>query len=326
MARLSEVTLSRVARGGVLAGFGTLVLIGGDVVLSRFLSSNVALRALIGAGVLLLLGVVELYRAFTQAMRDEAFGSTADATADHAACDHAPHEHARHDHTDHDRSASTVSHTHGHSDVGPIWALLLPLVLLPAAVNSSSANIAANRLYTTPDVGVVRSGPVETLAEEPITETADAIRSMPPEDDRALPEIVYRLLPERGSDGVFEFESANFSLLPYVVTFNPDRFLRERVRMVGFVHREKSWPENTFVLGRLSIWCCTADASLVGMWITLNRKAPPTGTWLEVEGTVDIVERLEFGERSMERVPALTDVVFEIVPQPSNEYTPAPVF
>lgn len=303
MARLSEVTLARIVRGGVLAGLGILVLLGGEAVLSRFLSPNVALRALIGAGVLLLLGVVELYRAFVQAIRDEAAGSSADGTDSQGS----HHHHGGH-----------VAHSH--SDGGPLWALLLPLVMLPAAVNSSSADIAANRLFTAPDAGVSQSAEVG----RPIPETETEM--MPPFDDGRLPDMVYRLLPEPGDDDVFEFKSANFSLLPYVVTYDPDYLMGERVRMVGFVHKEKGWPENSFVLGRLSIWCCTADASLVGMWISLKEKAPPAGTWLEIEGTVDIVDRLELDDRSMEGLPALKDVTFQTVPQPKEEYTLAPAW
>jgi putative membrane protein len=194
--------------------------------------------------------------------------------------------------------------------------------MLPAAVNSSSADIAANRLFTAPDAGLTQSASIGG----PIPETPQGSEVMPPFDDGSLPDMVYRLLPERRGDGVFEFESVNFSLLPYVVTYDPDYLMGERVRMVGFVHKEKGWPENSFVLGRLSIWCCTADASLVGMWISLKDNAPPAGTWLEVEGTVDIVDRLEFDDRSMERVPALKDVSLRKVPQPKEEYTLAPAW
>lgn len=293
MALLSEVALSKVIRGGVLAGLGTLVLVGGNGVLGRFLSPNVALRAMIGAGVLVFLGVVELYRAFVQAMKDEAAGDPVGETDSH--------DHRAHDHTE------SVRHRHHHTDTGPMWALLLPLVLLPAAVNSSSANISSNRLFTAPDV------PASTEEE------LDS-------DEDNLPEMVYRLLPERGKDGVFEFESANFSLLPYVSANDPEFFLNERVRVVGFVHREEGWPENSFVLGRLAIWCCAADAALVGMWVSLNDKAPPLGSWLEVEGTVDILDRLELDDKTLEGIPALKEVSFWTVPQPEEEYTSAPMF
>lgn len=309
MAQLSEVTLARVVRGGVLAGLGILILLGGEAVLSRFLSPSVALRAIIGAGVLLLLGAVELYRALQQAIRDEAADSSAGNSADGTG-NHAGHHHPK----------GYGNHTH--SDGGPIWALLLPLVMLPAAVNSSSANIATNRLFTAPDAGV----PETASIGGPLPETAQESETVPPFDDGSLPDILYRLLPERGNDGVFEFESANFSLLPYVVTYDPDHLHGERVRLVGFVHKEKGWPQNSFVLGRLSIWCCTADASLVGMWISLEEKAPPAGTWLQIEGTVDVVDRLEFDDSSMQGVPALKDVSFQTVPQPKEEYTLAPAW
>ena len=297
--------MARLVRGGVLAGLGVLLLMGGETVLARFLSPNVAIRATLGAIVLLVLGGVEIRLAFGQAVKDEAAPSVADGTDDDGS-----HEHAR-------------SHKgYHHSGVGPLWALLLPLVMLPAAVNSSSSNIARNRLYTVPGVQSSEAAPIGG----PIPETAEETDPSSPLEDGELPEIAYRLLPEEGDDGVFEFESANFSLLPYVTAYDRDHLLGKRVRLVGFAHREAGWPENSFVLGRLSIWCCTADASLVGMLITVDGPAPERGTWLEVEGTVDIVDGVVLGDQIRNAVPALSDVSLRRVSQPEEEYTVAPVW
>ena len=300
MERSSDATVNRAVRGVLLVGIGVSLLVLGDGVLDRFLSQAVSIRTMIGAVVLVVLGTVEVWRVVSSVLGDSSTIS--------------PHTH-------HVRDGGTnESGGHAHSSGAPLWALLLPLVMVPAALNSSSAAIAQNRLF----VGQAGARPAPERIDAP---AAPTVPTAPPvAADGALPNVVNELLPTAGTDGVYEYDSMSFSLLPYVATLEPDRVLGNRVRMTGFVFRENDWPEGNFVLGRLAIWCCAADASLVGMWISVDDPGPRNGEWLEVEGTVGLVDHLPLGNRSLEGVPSLYDVTYRPVSAPEDEYTPAPLW
>lgn len=67
----------------------------------------------------------------------------------------------------------------------------------------------------------------------------------------------------------------------------PELFLGKTVVLEGFVYREDAYTDDMFVLGRLLITCCVADASIAGLYIEPeNASDYATDSWIRVEGTV----------------------------------------
>jgi putative membrane protein len=95
----------------------------------------------------------------------------------------------------------------------------------------------------------------------------------------------------------------------------PDKFKGKKVRTEGFVYREENFPPHTFVLARLALTCCVADAGIVGFFIE-----SPTATtlkndqWLQIEGTFEL-KQTEFGE-----VPSLQRINYKKIAQPKDSY------
>lgn len=64
-------------------------------------------------------------------------------------------------------------------------------------------------------------------------------------------------------------------------------FKGKQITFVGFVHREPDLDQNTIILARYGITCCTADASVLGMMATgQNVSSLQQGDWIQVTGTL----------------------------------------
>ena len=62
------------------------------------------------------------------------------------------------------------------------------------------------------------------------------------------------------------------------------------VTVIGFVSKDASYPEDTFLLSRLKIACCIADAILVGYHVKVDDASLlEKGQWVEVTGTITAV-------------------------------------
>ncbi len=71
---------------------------------------------------------------------------------------------------------------------------------------------------------------------------------------------------------------------------NPALYIGDPVRLSGTVLTSAELPEDQFFLTRLLITCCVADAIPIGILIEASDGGPPPdGTWIRVEGTMDLI-------------------------------------
>ena len=64
-------------------------------------------------------------------------------------------------------------------------------------------------------------------------------------------------------------------------------FKGKGITFIGFVHREPDLDQNTIILARYGITCCTADASVLGMMATgQNVSSLEQGDWVQITGTL----------------------------------------
>jgi putative membrane protein len=68
----------------------------------------------------------------------------------------------------------------------------------------------------------------------------------------------------------------------------PENFIGKQVQITGFVYRDDKLGSNQFVLGRIGVSCCAADAIPVGVIIEdLSAFKYANDTWLAITGTID---------------------------------------
>ncbi|TYA09926.1 TIGR03943 family protein [Paenibacillus faecis] len=181
---------------------------------------------------------------------------------------------------------------------GLLYALfILPLLLgftLPDTVLSGSlankkgmqlgtvplrqVNPATSPGNTTPGDSIVTGALIQ--AEEP---DLDQLFQADNDFDRDLAELAKKLyvLP-----AIEVKPEIYMEILSSIITF-ADPFMGREIEITGFVYREPDLAANQFVIGRIAVQCCTADASPYGVLAESEKAAEfKNDTWVKVKGTL----------------------------------------
>ncbi len=72
---------------------------------------------------------------------------------------------------------------------------------------------------------------------------------------------------------------------------NPQAFAGETADVIGFVYHDPRLSENQFLVGRLAVTCCVADAFAIGMVVEWPQAAEMSdNAWVHVRGKVQVVQ------------------------------------
>lgn len=273
---VSSSAVDRLVRGALLAGGGAAVIVLGAAGGAGLLSARVVPRTIAAGIALAMIGGAEVLAAIATARRTR-----------HRSDDHRHHEPEHH----HQRPR--------------VWPLLLPFLLLPAALLSSTGSIAGNKPFVT--------------AGNEISNTPDA----PPPPTTIEEAVDEALAPDTrlyGREEITEFTMENFAELTAIAFGDPEFVRGRRVRLAGFVYREEGWPSDDFVVGRLSIWCCLADAALVGLLARGVEVDLEDGQWVEIEGRLDVIHDYPLASGPLEVAPLVIVDTLREIEAPEMEY------
>lgn len=89
----------------------------------------------------------------------------------------------------------------------------------------------------------------------------------------------------------------------------------QEARLLGFVYRDLAYPEDMFLLARITLSCCVADASAIGLPIRHEGAAEyQADQWVQVRG------RFQLGYFGEELLPILEAEEIVIVEPPEQPY------
>lgn len=75
-----------------------------------------------------------------------------------------------------------------------------------------------------------------------------------------------------------------------------DEMVGRVLTVYGFVHFDDACPENTIMVSRMLIYCCAADACVVGFFVQMDDTSElEDNEWIRVTGTVQSVNVLFYG-------------------------------
>ncbi len=122
-----------------------------------------------------------------------------------------------------------------------------------------------------------------------------------------------------GTASTIERDPASWTVLDWLRSFNSSLDLSEfngrQATLIGFVYKEPTFAEDTFMLARFTVSCCVADASAIGVPVVWADAAQiEQSTWLRVEGA------FQLGAFRGDDVPLLQASSVEVVPQPEHPY------
>jgi|WetSurMetagenome_2_1015567.scaffolds.fasta_scaffold126220_1 putative membrane protein len=101
---------------------------------------------------------------------------------------------------------------------------------------------------------------------------------------------------------------------------NPDDYADKKIKIDGFVFRMDYFSKDQFVVGRMAVFCCTADASLYGILCELNETRSSKlkdYEWLSIWGTIH-PETTKFSDNK--KIPVIKISGYRIIPEPKDAY------
>lgn len=102
---------------------------------------------------------------------------------------------------------------------------------------------------------------------------------------------------------------------------NPYNYVGRVINMKGSIYKQKGLNKDEFILSRILVSCCAADAQLVGLLCEYSEgKALPEGTWVNIEGTLAEEEFKDAKSGEISVIPIIKVTKIEKVDKHNNEY------
>lgn len=113
------------------------------------------------------------------------------------------------------------------------------------------------------------------------------------------------------------FDSTYINIMEKVFE-NLDSYMGKTIKIKGVIYKDQNLPNGTFVLGRLHMYCCTADAQTIGYISYLDKEevniTPQQGLWYEAKGKIEKVNY------DGEDLPKLLIYEMEEIDKPTDIY------
>jgi putative membrane protein len=118
-----------------------------------------------------------------------------------------------------------------------------------------------------------------------------------------------------------EMASENFINTYENIYGNPYDCVGRTINMKGFVYNQNGLNKNEFILSRILVSCCSADAQLVGLLCDYSEGNVLTeGTWVNVEGTLGQSEYKDSKSGEINMIPIIKIDKIEKIEVENNEY------
>lgn len=128
------------------------------------------------------------------------------------------------------------------------------------------------------------------------------------------------------SSSLIKGETINVTNENFVNTYedlygNTKENIGRHLYMKGFIYRQKGLEKDEFILARILVSCCAADAQLVGVLCDFSEvKELTEGTWVNIEGILGQREYVDSKNGEISIIPIIKVNKIEKTYEQSNEY------
>ncbi|MEG0773486.1 TIGR03943 family protein [Clostridium sp.] len=138
-------------------------------------------------------------------------------------------------------------------------------------------------------------------------------------DDASIKEHQYGASIEK--DGVVVIGDENFYKAVNELGTNLNKYKGKKIAISGFVLRKKEFKEDEFVIARMSMDCCAADAQVIGIMAKLDRAFEfKKDAWVSVEGIIEEIEYRDTVTNTDLILPIIKVSKIENIKTPENIY------
>ncbi len=112
----------------------------------------------------------------------------------------------------------------------------------------------------------------------------------------------------------------NYSDVVNEIKYNANKYKGKKITIGGFVYKDETFPKDTFVVGRMIIICCAADAELTGLVIKIDHSTLQNDQWVEVTGIIDVNPNFDKDDPINKTIPVIKVTNVKPIAKPSNPY------
>ena len=121
--------------------------------------------------------------------------------------------------------------------------------------------------------------------------------------------------------GTIDMTNENFINNYEDIYGNPHNYVGRVINMKGFIYKQKGLSKDEFILSRILVSCCTADAQIVGILCDYSKvKVFAEGTWVNIEGTLGEREYKDSKSGEISIIPIIKVNKIEKIDKQNNEY------
>ncbi|MFN2311978.1 MAG: TIGR03943 family protein [Spirochaetia bacterium] len=121
--------------------------------------------------------------------------------------------------------------------------------------------------------------------------------------------------------GRIEFDDRSYYTYYNEIYDAMESMVGREIRVTGFVHREEHLGGNQFIVARMMLWCCTADAMMLGFHGSYDQgRIPPENTWVDVTGTLEVASYHNPHTRGDYSIPSIRVSSIAPADEPEFEY------
>ncbi|AJA46644.1 TIGR03943 family protein [Clostridium pasteurianum DSM 525 = ATCC 6013] len=120
--------------------------------------------------------------------------------------------------------------------------------------------------------------------------------------------------------GNININEQNYSDVVNEITYNMNKYKGRTIKINGFVYTDNTFPKNTFVIGRMLIICCAADAEMVGLAFKMDKPVIQKDQWVEITGVLDTMANFDKEDTDNRTIPFIKVTAVKPIQKPSNPY------
>ncbi|KHD34142.1 hypothetical protein NL50_17915 [Clostridium acetobutylicum] len=113
----------------------------------------------------------------------------------------------------------------------------------------------------------------------------------------------------------------NFSDMTTEITNNIIKYKGKNIELSGFIYKDTSFPKNHFVIARMLIVCCAADAEVIGLTCYTDTFTDlKENDWVTIKGTISSMKNFDKEDTSQNIIPVINVKSVHSIQKPSNPY------
>ena len=119
---------------------------------------------------------------------------------------------------------------------------------------------------------------------------------------------------------VFIIDKENFYSASEQIFSSPESYAGRKIRITGFVHKSKKLKDKRYIIARIVMYCCAADAGITGVIFNSERSGGifKKDEWLELYGYIEM--QSAGGGSNTDKAPVLVVESYKRIPAESSPY------